>query len=232
MTHKMIRFINVTKHYPQSKQPALTQLSFSIATGGISCITGASGAGKSTLLKLIMLLEQPTSGQIFINNVNIATLSNRKTVHIRRQIGMVCQTPQLLAQHTVFDNIALPLFINGYRQPDIKRRVLTALNKVHLLNKAHHYPTALSIGEQKRVEIARAIINKPTLLLMDEPIAHLDPESSDTMIALLKLCHQAGITLLIATHHARLPHMLSAQTITLQQGKLKEASHHAEQTEK
>ena len=170
----MIEFDGVGKRYA-SGQEALSDISFALDKGEMTFLTGHSGAGKSTLLKLIMLLERPTRGRILIDGIDIGRLRRRAIPALRRQMGVVYQDHQLLMDRTVFDNVALPLLVAGHRQVDIARRVRGALDKVGLLQKEKRSPQMLSGGEQQRVGIARAVVNKPPFLLADEPTAGLDP---------------------------------------------------------
>ena len=214
----MIRFVNVNKEY--NGQCALNALDFEIQSGEMVFITGHSGAGKSTLLKLILLTERATQGQIFINQRNLYKLPKRHIPAYRRDIGMIFQDPKLISQRTVFENVAIPLLLSGYRMQDIKRRVRAALDKVGLLDKERKFPKALSLGEQQRVGIARAVVHKPMLLMADEPTGNLDPELSMEILKLFQDFNAVGVTVLIATHDlsliARLPHRL----MTLSQGAL------------
>lgn len=214
----MIRFVNVNKEY--NGQCALNALDFEIQSGEMAFITGHSGAGKSTLLKLILLTERATQGQIFINQRNLYKLPKRHIPAYRRDIGMIFQDPKLISQRTVFENVAIPLLLSGYRMQDIKRRVRAALDKVGLLDKERKFPKALSLGEQQRVGIARAVVHKPMLLMADEPTGNLDPELSMEILKLFQDFNAVGVTVLIATHDlsliARLPHRL----MTLSQGAL------------
>ena len=141
-------------------------------------LTGHSGAGKSTLLKLISVMEKPTSGQVFINNSNVSNISYGQIPYMRRNIGMIFQNHNLLMDRTVFDNVALPMVIENEGLGEIKKRVHAALDKVGLSSKIKCYPHMLSGGEQQRVGIARAIVNKPPIILADEPTGNLDPKLS------------------------------------------------------
>ena len=164
----MIRFEQVSKRYSNGHQ-GLDNLSFHIRTGEMVFITGHSGAGKSTLLKLIMCMERPSSGAVHVGGQNLRDLGSDDIPYLRRQVGVVFQNHQLLFDRTVFDNVALPLIINGTPSDEVGRRVRAALDKVGLLSKENSYPIALSGGEQQRVGIARAVVHKPALLLADEP---------------------------------------------------------------
>ncbi len=215
----MIRFSNVTKRYPGGHE-ALTDVSFHIAPGELAFLTGHSGAGKSTLLKLIGLLERSTRGQVLINGQNLAKIGRRGIPYLRRHIGMIFQDHRLLFDRTVFDNVALPLVIAGYRHQDIGRRVRAALDKVGLLDKERLYPITLSGGEQQRVGIARAVVNKPPVLLADEPTGNLDPELSREIMDLFEQFNQVGVSVLIASHDLNLIERLGHRTLVLRQGRL------------
>ena len=215
----MIRFCNVTKTY-KNNQPALDNVSFTIKPGEMAFLTGHSGAGKSTLLKLIMLIEQKTRGQIFVNSKNLDNLSRRHIPQLRRNISMIFQNPYLLSNRTVFENVALPLTIAGYRESEMKRRVRAALDKVSLLHKENAMPIALSTGEQQRVGIARAIVNRPKVVLADEPTGNLDPALSTEIIHLFEAFNAVGVTVLVATHDLALIAPLNHRIITLKNGHL------------
>ena len=173
----MIRFENVSKTYPGGHR-ALEKVSFELADGELAFLTGHSGAGKSTLLKLISVMERPSAGHVYINGVNLNVVKNRQIPYVRRDIGIIFQNHRLLDRYNVFDNVALPLVIEGMHHKNITKRVHAALDKVGLLNKVKCQPSTLSGGEQQRVGIARAIVNSPPLLLADEPTGNLDPELS------------------------------------------------------
>lgn len=195
----MIRFDDVSKRYPGG-QEALSHVSFNLAAGELAFLTGHSGAGKSTLLKLIMQMELPSSGQIFVNGQNLRKLSRRQLPYYRRGIGLVFQDHRLLFDRSVFDNVALPLTIAGYDPRDAARRVRAALDKVGLLHKEHQNPASLSTGEQQRVGIARAVVNKPAVILADEPTGNLDSAAGAGVMALLRELNAAGTTVLVITH--------------------------------
>lgn len=213
----MIRFNHVNKTYPGGFI-ALNNVSFSLAAGEMAFLTGHSGAGKSTLLKLMSLMEKPTSGSVHINGTDLSSVKYHQVPYVRRGIGMIFQNHNLLLDRTVFDNIALPLIIEGYGQKEIRKRVDAALDKVHLGNKARCFPSMLSGGEQQRVGIARAIVNKPPILLADEPTGNLDPKLSLDIIKLFEEFNDIGITVLIATHDLGLIARLKYRTLTLKQG--------------
>lgn len=191
-----------------------------IGQGEMVFLTGHSGAGKTTLLKLIMRIESVNGGQIFVDNRNLQRLTEKQIALHRRNIGMIFQNPHLLPNQTIFQNIALPLIISGYRHQEIKRRVRAALDKVGLLNKENALPLELSIGEQQRTGIARAIVNKPPILLADEPTGNLDPDLSMEIMHLFAAFNRVGVTVLIATHDLALIAPLNYRVITLKSGRL------------
>lgn len=215
----MIRFNQVNKTYPGGFL-ALKNVSFHLAAGEMAFLTGHSGAGKSTLLKLISLIEKPSSGSILINNKQLANISYRQVPFIRRQIGMIFQNHHLLMDRTVFDNVALPLIIEGYSQKEIRKRVDAALEKVHLSAKQKCYPFMLSGGEQQRVGIARAVVNKPPIILADEPTGNLDPALSLDIIRLFEDFNAVGVSVLIATHDLGLIARMKYRTLTLKDGNM------------
>ena len=215
----MIRFTNVSKRYPGGHE-ALADVNFHIEPGEMAFLTGHSGAGKSTLLKLIALIERPSGGQVIVNGQNLAKVSRRKIPYHRRDIGIIFQDHRLLFDRTVFDNVALPLVIAGYSRDEIGRRVRAALDKVGLLKKEKLYPITLSGGEQQRVGIARAVINKPPLLLADEPTGNLDPELSREIMGIFEEFNRVGVTVLIASHDLALIEQMRARRLTLEQGRM------------
>jgi cell division transport system ATP-binding protein len=215
----MIRFDNVCKRYPEGRD-ALQGVSFHMHTGAMAFLTGPSGAGKSTLLKLIALLERTTRGQLFLDGENLSKTPKRRIPFVRRKIGMIFQNHRLLFDRTVFDNVALPLVIAGYRHQEIGRRVRAALDKVNLLGKERALPITLSGGEQQRVGIARAVVNKPPLLLADEPTGNLDPELSRDIMHLFEQFNQVGVTVLIASHDLELISRLPYSQLKLKDGRL------------
>lgn len=215
----MIKFDNVSKRY-EGSQDALTQVSFELAQGEMAFLTGRSGAGKSTLLKLIIRLEKANRGQVFVGGKNLNRLHRRQVPYHRRQIGVVFQDHQLLFDRNVFDNVSLPLRIAGYNPKQSARRVRAALDKVGLLNKEKINPASLSGGEQQRVGIARAVVNRPRILLADEPTGNLDPILSCEILGLFEAFNQVGVSVLIASHDIGLIEPLKRRVITLDQGRL------------
>jgi cell division transport system ATP-binding protein len=215
----MIRFSEVYKRYPNQHE-ALSGLSFELDKGEMAFLTGHSGAGKSTLLKLIALIERSSHGQVWVNNQNLTRLPKWKVPYYRRKIGLVFQDHNLLHDRTVFDNVALPLIIAGENHREIGRRVRAALDKVGLLNKERSLPIALSGGEQQRVGIARAVVNRPPALLADEPTGNLDPDLSREIMHLFEQFNQVGVTVFIASHDLELINRMGHRHITLHQGRL------------
>lgn len=215
----MIRFSDVYKRYTNQHE-ALSGLSFELDKGEMAFLTGHSGAGKSTLLKLIALIERSSHGQVWVNNQNLTRLPKWKIPYYRRKIGLVFQDHNLLHDRTVFDNVALPLIIAGENHREIGRRVRAALDKVGLLSKERSLPIALSGGEQQRVGIARAVVNRPPVLLADEPTGNLDPELSQEIMHLFEQFNQVGVTVFIASHDQELINRMPYRQITLQQGRL------------
>ena len=215
----MIEFDRVSKRYDNGYE-ALVDLSFRIERNEMVFLTGRSGAGKSTLLKLIMLMERATGGEVRIAGQNLSAMSGRQIPYLRREIGVVFQNHQLLFDRSVFDNVALPLHIAGYRAREVGRRVRAALAKVGLERYEKQNPLTLSGGEQQRVGIARAVVNKPSLLLADEPTGNLDPGLSADVMSLFEQFNQVGVTVLIASHDLSLIARLQHRTITLRDGRL------------
>lgn len=215
----MIELLGVTKRYETGSQ-ALEDVTVSLPTGTLTFLTGHSGAGKSTLLRLLLRLEVPTRGQITVDGTNLARLPRREVPHYRQQVGAVFQEPHLLPERTVFENVSLPLLIAGYRREDADKRVRAALTRVGLLAKERMRPLQLSTGERQRVGIARAVVNRPRILLADEPTGNLDPDLSREIMGLFRLFQQVGVTVLIATHDLELVERFGERVLELDQGRL------------
>lgn len=215
----MIEFAGVSKRYSNGFE-ALNNVSFSLKPGEMTFLTGHSGAGKSTLLKLLLLMERPTSGRITVAGQDLANMSAVNIPYYRRNVGVVFQNHQLLEDQTVFDNVALPLRIMGWQEQDLARRVRGALDKVGLLAKEKYYPIALSGGEQQRVGIARAVVNKPPVLVADEPTGNLDPELSNEIMGLFAEFSRVGVSVLIATHDLGLVERFGQRQLALRRGRL------------
>ena len=215
----MIRFDNVSKRYDNGYE-ALSRVTFDVEPGEMVFLTGHSGAGKSTLMKLIMLMERPSNGQIVVDGQHLNRMSSREIPYFRRNVGVVFQNHQLLFDRSVFDNVALPLQIAGLPHQEIGRRVRAALDKVSLLEKERLNPIVLSGGEQQRVGIARAVVNKPTMLLADEPTGNLDPELSEEIMTLFRQFNEVGVTIVIASHDVDLLKRMNKRILGLVEGKL------------
>ncbi|MCI5763345.1 cell division ATP-binding protein FtsE [Actinobacillus porcinus] len=216
----MIHFENVSKAYLGGK-PALQGLSFHLPVGSMTYLTGHSGAGKSTLLKLIMGMERANGGSIWFNGHDITRLSHYELPFLRRQIGMVHQDYRLLSDRAIVDNVALPLIINGMHPKTARERALSALDRVGLYDRANYAPIHLSGGEQQRVDIARAVVHKPQLLLADEPTGNLDNALSLEIFNLFEDFNRMGMTVLIATHDVGLINQKPKPCLVLEQGHLR-----------
>lgn len=219
----MLQFNHVSMRYPNGFD-ALKNVSFSLAAGEMAFLTGHSGAGKTTLLKLILLIERATRGTLLVNNQNVSRLPRRRVPQLRRTVGVVFQDYKLLYDRSVFDNVALPLIVSGVAHRDVGRRVRAALDKVGLLGKEMLSPITLSGGEQQRASIARAIVNKPPLLLADEPTGNLDAALSDEIMNLFMEFNSVGVAVLIATHDQQLIRRAGKRVLTLRHGELVEDS--------
>ena len=213
----MIQFTDVYMRYSGGKD-ALKNINLHVEKGEMVYLTGHSGAGKTTLLRLVALAERHSRGQIIVNGQNLARLSGRRIPLYRRNIGFMFQEHRLLNERSVFDNVALPLTIAGYRYQDIKKRTHAVLEKVGLLAKEKAFPTVLSTGEQQRVGIARAVVHRPALLLGDEPTGNLDQALSWETMKLFELFNQVGVTVLIASHDLATIEKMNKKTIVLQDG--------------
>lgn len=215
----MISFDKVFKRYPGGLE-ALSNVSFDIGKGEMVFVTGHSGAGKSTLLKLILALEKSTSGDITVANRSLKSLARSQIPKLRQQIGTVFQDHQLIERRTVAENVALPLRISNFPAQEADRRIRAALDKVGLLSKASYYPSMLSGGEQQRVGIARAVVNRPSIILADEPTGNLDPVLSAEIMSTFQQFQKVGVSLLIASHDLGLIQSIGCRTLTLEQGRL------------
>ena len=215
----MIRFDQVSKRYAGGRE-ALREVSFELQAGEMAFLTGHSGAGKSTLLKLVILMERASQGQVFVAGANLNRLAARQLPALRQRIGVVFQDHQLLFDRSVYDNVALALAVAAVPPREAGRRVRAALSKVGLAGREKHYPQSLSGGEQQRVGIARAVVNKPAILLADEPTGNLDPELSQEIMQLFSDFRQVGVTVLVATHDLALVREAGCRQLTLHEGRL------------
>lgn len=216
----MIRFQHIFKRYDNGRE-ALHDLNLEIAGGEMAFLTGHSGAGKSTLLKLLALIERPTRGQLFVDELNLSQLKTSKIPAYRRRLGMVFQDHKLLHDRTIFDNVALPLVIAGVGAREIAKRSRAALDQVGLLARENNRPIELSTGEQQRVGIARAVVSKPPLLIADEPTGNLDPDLSLEVMRIFKRFNEVGVTVLIASHNVQLIERFGVRRIHLEGGRLR-----------
>ena len=194
----MIRFEHVSHRYSPDKL-VLADLSFTVAQGELALIGGHSGAGKTTLLKLIAAIERPAAGAVLVNGQNVGMLKRAAIPYLRRNLGLVFQDQKLLFDRNAYENVLLPLAIAGFPPKESGKRVRAALDKVGLLARERALPEALSGGEQQRLAIARAVVNRPSILLADEPTAHLDMETAHEVAGIFREFHQVGVTVLIAT---------------------------------
>ncbi|WP_447956426.1 cell division ATP-binding protein FtsE [Vreelandella sp. EE7] len=215
----MIAFEHVGKRYG-GRFEALAHLNFRVGQGEMVFLTGHSGAGKSSLLRLIMRLERPSRGRVVVAGHDIARLHSSQVPFYRRQIGVVFQDHQLLFDRSVYHNVALPLEIQGLEPRESARRVRAALDKVGLLHREKALPVELSGGEQQRVGIARAVVNKPALLLADEPTGNLDPHLSADIMGLFEDFNRIGTTVMIASHDLALIARLRHRILRLRDGRL------------
>jgi cell division transport system ATP-binding protein len=219
----VISFNQVRKRYPGGYE-ALSNVSFEIAQGEMAFLTGHSGAGKSTLLKLVAAIERPNSGSVLVNNQNVGALKAGALPFLRRNLGIIFQDHKLLFDRNVFDNVLLPLQICGFDHKESAKRVRAALDKVGLLKRERANPIALSGGEQQRLCIARAIVNRPAILLADEPTGNLDADYAQDIMAIFKSFHQVGVTLIISTHDAGVLQDARVRVLNLRNGVLQTAT--------
>ena len=215
----MIQFTNVFMTYPSGNK-ALHDINLIIEKGEMVYISGRSGAGKSTLLKLINLIDRHTRGQIIVKGQNLERISRKRIPMFRRNVGFIFQNHRLLDDRTIFDNVALPLIISGSNHQEVKRRVQAALDKVDLLSKINSYPMELSGGEQQRIGVARAVVNRPAILIADEPTGNLDPMLSWEMMKLFEQFNQVGVTVLIASHELDMIKHMNKKIIILNKGRI------------
>ena len=217
-----IEFHEVTKRFDNGAE-ALRSVSVNFEEGSMTFLTGHSGAGKSTFLRLLLRLDVPTRGQILVNGVNIGQLADKRIPAYRQNMGAVFQDHHLLAHRTVYDNVALPLRVMGMAERDVARRARAALSRVGLLEKEGLLPRYLSTGEQQRVGIARAVVNRPRVLLADEPTGNLDPELSRDIMRLFEQFQEVGTTVIIASHERALIAAMNKPIVELAQGALAHA---------
>jgi cell division transport system ATP-binding protein len=198
----MIIFDQVSKQYERGNT-ALREITLTIDSGELVFLTGPSGAGKSTLLKMIAAIERPSAGMLSVNGQDIGKLNRSGLPYLRRKLGLIFQQQRLLPDRNLTENVMLPLIVTGAARADAEKRAHAALEMVGLRDKAGTLPQALSGGEQQRAAIARAIVNRPQIILADEPTANLDRDNANRVLATLKSFHEAGVTCLITTHDER-----------------------------
>ncbi|MDK8898750.1 MULTISPECIES: cell division ATP-binding protein FtsE [Corynebacterium] len=216
----MITFENVSKVYPTSTRPALDNVSFEIEDGEFVFLIGPSGSGKSTFLQLMVRETNVSSGDIYFGDFHVNTLKGREVNSLRQSIGYVFQDFRLLPKLNVYDNVAFALEVIGKRKARIAKQVPEVLDMVGLGAKQHRMPHELSGGEQQRVAIARAFVNRPKLLLADEPTGNLDPSTAAEIMALLTKINRRGTTVVMSTHNARAVNEARQRVIELHNGTL------------
>ena len=215
----MVSFSAVAKRYPGG-QEALKSVSFSLEPGELAFLTGRSGAGKSTLLKMIPAIERPSAGSVVVNGQNVSALKRAAIPYLRRNMGLVFQDQKLLYDRSVYDNVMLPLAFSAQPPREAARRARAALDKVGLLEKEKSNPIQLSGGEQQRLAIARAVVNRPALLIADEPTANLDAESAARILEIFVAFNQVGVTVIIATHDQGLVQRYGKRVLHLAEGRI------------
>jgi cell division transport system ATP-binding protein len=213
----MIELNAVSKRYPGGHQ-ALKDISFSIADGELVYLTGHSGAGKSTLLKLIPAIERISSGTVLVNGQNVSSMRRGAIPYLRRNLGLIFQDQKLLYDRSAFENVMLPLAIAGFPPKEAGRRARAALDKVGLLARERANPVTLSGGEQQRLCIARAVVNRPSVLLADEPTANVDAQYADDIMRIFGSFHEVGVTILVATHDTGLIDRFPGRVVRLEHG--------------
>jgi cell division transport system ATP-binding protein len=214
----VIRFANVTKHYPTQSRPALDDVGLEVVKGEFAFLVGASGSGKSTFLRLVLREERPTSGSVFVAGKDLGRMPNWKVPHLRRQIGAVFQDFRLLPNKTVFENVAFALQVIGRPNAHIRKVVPEVIDLVGLAGKENRFPDELSGGEQQRVAVARAFVNRPMILIADEPTGNLDPATSVGIMRLLDRINRTGTTVVMATHDAAVVDQMRKRVIELENG--------------
>jgi cell division transport system ATP-binding protein len=216
----VINFDSVSKQYKNSNTPALDDINLNIEQGDFVFLVGQSGSGKSSLLRLLLKEEKPTSGTVTVDGINVAKLPNRKVPAFRRTMGIVFQDFRLLPGKTVFDNVAFGMEVIGKSKKEIQQRIPALLDLVGLEEKAHRLPSELSGGEQQRVALARAFVNRPKLLLADEPTGNLDPSTSVGIMKLLDRINRTGTTIVMATHDVAIVDQMRKRIVQMENGKI------------
>ena len=219
----MISFSAVFKRYPGG-QDVLKGVSLTVEAGELVFVTGQSGAGKSTLLKLIPAIERPSAGSIIVNGQNVSALKPAAIPFLRRNLGLVFQDQKLLYDRSVYENLMLPLSFSGLAPKEAARRARAALDKVGLLGREKANPIQLSGGEQQRLAIARAVVNRPGVLIADEPTANLDAEAARRVLEIFVAFNQVGVTVLVATHDMTLVERYGRRILRLAAGHVEEGA--------
>jgi cell division transport system ATP-binding protein len=214
----VITFENVSKSYPKSVRPALDDVSVEVGKGEFLFLVGASGSGKSTFLRLVLREDRPTSGVVHVAGKDLSRLANWKVPQLRRQIGTVFQDFRLLPNKNVSENVAFALDVIGKPRHTIAKVVPEVLDLVGLSGKEKRMPTELSGGEQQRVAIARAFVNRPMILIADEPTGNLDPSTSVGIMKLLDRINRTGTTVIMATHDAAIVDSMRRRVVELENG--------------
>ena len=215
---KFIEVKNCSKVY-KNGVTALANVNLSIKKGEFVFIIGPTASGKSTLIKMLYREERPTSGEVYVGGVNVSKLRNGKVYKLRRKLGVVFQDFKLLPKLTVYENVAFPLETQGFKDSEIKPKVMTALELVGLKEKVKSMPKELSGGEMQRVCIARAIVNEPKVLICDEPTGNLDPETSkDIMKTINRINKELGTTVVMATHDSDIVDRMKKRVVTIEDG--------------
>jgi cell division transport system ATP-binding protein len=215
----LVSFSAVAKRYPGGLE-ALKDVSFTLEAGDLAFLTGRSGAGKSTLLKLIPAIERPSAGSVVVNGQNVSALKRAALPYLRRNLGLVFQDQKLLYDRSVYDNVMLPLSFSSHSPKEAARRARAALDKVGLLAREKANPIQLSGGEQQRLAIARAVVNRPALLVADEPTANLDAESAARILDIFVEFNRVGVTVLIASHDQALVERYGKRVLRLEAGRI------------
>jgi cell division transport system ATP-binding protein len=215
----LISFSSVAKRYPGG-QEALKDVSFSVEPGEMVFLTGRSGAGKSTLLKLIPAIERPSAGTVLVQGQNVAALKRAAVPYLRRNVGLVFQDQKLLYDRSVYDNVMLPLAFSDYAPREAARRARAALDKVGLLARERANPVQLSGGEQQRLAIARAVVNRPAILIADEPTANLDADAAARVVDIFADFNRVGVMVILATHDRALIERSGKRVLVLEDGRV------------
>ncbi len=215
----MIEFQSVSKQY-SIESYALRDVSLNIAKGELVYLAGPSGAGKSTLMKMVAAVERPSAGVVTVNGQDVSRIKKAGIPFLRRNLGLIFQHQRLLNDRSILGNVMLPLLVTGAPKAQAEGRARAALDKVGLLERAKAMPLELSGGEQQRVAVARAIVNRPQIILADEPTANLDRAAADRVLDALRAFHAAGVTCVISTHDDQVLDSATARVIRLEQGQL------------